>query len=44
MEKNISKVGESLPLARTRKQSLLLLSTPSPRGKAPRRRLSHTHI
>ena len=48
MAKNIRKVGESLagnfahlhslriPLARTRKQSLRLLSTPSPRGKAPK--------
>ena len=26
----------SLPIARTRKQSLRLLSTPSPRGKAPK--------
>ena len=31
MEKNIRKVGESLPLARTS-----LLATPSPRGKAPK--------
>ena len=36
MTKNNNKGGESLPLARTRKQSLRLLSTPSPRGKAPK--------
>lgn len=36
MAKNNHKGGESLPLARTRKQSLRLLSTPSPRGKAPK--------